>query len=233
MSDTTNEGGTKALSAKWVEEVLLDCLYPAEELEAATKDERGAPEGAIIATGIVSVYGFHPDRLASHKDEIIAMLDELPENFKIKPSGGWSFLQACEDRHGNLWAWWGDPDEGAPGVVTGIHLDSVRQGGAFDGPQNRRMINQVTRRTDLRIVGAVLATPDLTGPTNGISVRLLQRHTESSLMPTDYDSAPLPIDIDDNAPDVVDITIIGSQKRYLRTNEGVNELDESLFSRRR
>ncbi|WP_157250031.1 allantoate amidohydrolase [Nonomuraea typhae] len=38
-----------------------------------------------------------------------------------------------EDRNGNLWAWWGDPSR-TPGVVTGSHLDSVRQGGAFDGP---------------------------------------------------------------------------------------------------
>jgi N-carbamoyl-L-amino-acid hydrolase len=36
---------------------------------------------------------------------------------------------------GNQWAWWGDPDA-APGqgVVTGSHLDSVPDGGAFDGP---------------------------------------------------------------------------------------------------
>jgi hypothetical protein len=105
--------------------------------------------------------------------------------------------------------------------------------GAFDGLQNRRTSNQVTRRTDLRIVGAVLATPGLTGPTSGMSVRLLLRRTISSLMPTDYDADPQPIVIEDNAPDVVDITVIGSQKAYLRTNEGVNELDESLFSRRR
>jgi hypothetical protein len=64
-----------------------------------------------------------------------------------------------------------------------------------------------------------------------MSVRLLLRRATSSLMPTDYDAAPQPIVIEDNAPDVVDITVIGSQKRYLRTNEGVNELDESLFSR--
>ena len=37
------------------------------------------------------------------------------------------------DRAGNLWAWWGDPDAG-PGVVLGSHLDSVPEGGAFDGP---------------------------------------------------------------------------------------------------
>lgn len=42
-------------------------------------------------------------------------------------------LDVHEDRNGNLWAWWGDPSRRA-GVVTGSHLDSVRQGGAFDGP---------------------------------------------------------------------------------------------------
>ena len=44
-------------------------------------------------------------------------------------------LDLTEDRVGNQWAWWGDPDA-APGrgVVTGSHLDSVPDGGAFDGP---------------------------------------------------------------------------------------------------
>jgi N-carbamoyl-L-amino-acid hydrolase len=36
------------------------------------------------------------------------------------------------DRNGNLWAWWGEP--GSDAVVTGSHLDSVPEGGAFDGP---------------------------------------------------------------------------------------------------
>jgi N-carbamoyl-L-amino-acid hydrolase len=44
-------------------------------------------------------------------------------------------LRAECDRNGNLWAWW---DAGTPGpgraVVTGSHLDSVPDGGAFDGP---------------------------------------------------------------------------------------------------
>ncbi|MBD2759378.1 allantoate amidohydrolase [Yimella sp. cx-573] len=42
-------------------------------------------------------------------------------------------LDLVEDRMGNQWAWWGDPDS-EPGVVTGSHLDSVPDGGAFDGP---------------------------------------------------------------------------------------------------
>ncbi len=41
---------------------------------------------------------------------------------------------ACEvDRNGNQWAWLGDPVAG-DAVVTGSHLDSVPDGGAFDGP---------------------------------------------------------------------------------------------------
>jgi N-carbamoyl-L-amino-acid hydrolase len=42
-------------------------------------------------------------------------------------------LDVTTDRMGNQWAWWGDPDS-APGVVTGSHLDSVPDGGAYDGP---------------------------------------------------------------------------------------------------
>jgi beta-ureidopropionase / N-carbamoyl-L-amino-acid hydrolase len=37
------------------------------------------------------------------------------------------------DGNGNLWAWWGRPGEQAA-VVTGSHLDSVPDGGAYDGP---------------------------------------------------------------------------------------------------
>ena len=112
----------------------------------------------------------------------------------------------------------------------GTRFAKLTASGASDGLQNRRTINQVTRRTDLRIVGAVLTTPGLTGPTSGMNVSLLLRRATSSLMPTAYDSDPQPIVIDDNAPDVVDITVIGSQKAYLRTNKGVNKLDDSLFS---
>ncbi len=47
-------------------------------------------------------------------------------------------LDLTNDRVGNQWAWWGDADEaaaiGMPGVVIGSHLDSVPDGGAFDGP---------------------------------------------------------------------------------------------------
>ncbi|MEU7749359.1 allantoate amidohydrolase [Nonomuraea sp. NPDC049158] len=37
------------------------------------------------------------------------------------------------DRNGNQWAWFGDPSAG-DAIVTGSHLDSVPDGGAYDGP---------------------------------------------------------------------------------------------------
>jgi N-carbamoyl-L-amino-acid hydrolase len=40
-------------------------------------------------------------------------------------------LDVRRDRNADLWAWWGDP--GSDAVVTGSHLDTVVQGGAFDG----------------------------------------------------------------------------------------------------
>jgi N-carbamoyl-L-amino-acid hydrolase len=43
-------------------------------------------------------------------------------------------LDVVPDRAGNLWAWTGDPDARGPGLVLGSHLDSVPDGGAFDGP---------------------------------------------------------------------------------------------------
>ena len=38
------------------------------------------------------------------------------------------------DRAGNQWAWWGEPSPKHRGVAIGSHLDSVPDGGAFDGP---------------------------------------------------------------------------------------------------
>jgi beta-ureidopropionase / N-carbamoyl-L-amino-acid hydrolase len=40
-------------------------------------------------------------------------------------------LRVEPDNNGNLWAWWGEKQPGA--VVTGSHLDSVPDGGGFDG----------------------------------------------------------------------------------------------------
>jgi N-carbamoyl-L-amino-acid hydrolase len=65
-------------------------------------------------------------------------------------------LDVTTDRAGNQWAWWGDPDAG-PGVVVGSHLDSVPDGGAFDGPLG--VISAFAAIDELRAAGHVPAHP--------------------------------------------------------------------------
>jgi beta-ureidopropionase / N-carbamoyl-L-amino-acid hydrolase len=55
-------------------------------------------------------------------------------------------MQVTTDGNGNLFAWWGSPDDGRA-VLTGSHFDSVPQGGGYDGP--------------LGIVSALLAVDEL------------------------------------------------------------------------
>jgi N-carbamoyl-L-amino-acid hydrolase len=43
-------------------------------------------------------------------------------------------LRTETDRNANLWAWREGPDLAPGAIVTGSHLDSVPDGGAFDGP---------------------------------------------------------------------------------------------------
>ncbi|MDX2916391.1 allantoate amidohydrolase, partial [Streptomyces griseiscabiei] len=60
------------------------------------------------------------------------------------------------DRNGNQWAWLGDPAAG-DAVVTGSHLDSVPDGGAFDGPLG--VVSSFAALDELRARGARLDKP--------------------------------------------------------------------------
>ncbi|MGW4494444.1 allantoate amidohydrolase [Streptomyces sp. NPDC004376] len=60
------------------------------------------------------------------------------------------------DRNGNQWAWLGDPAAG-DAVVTGSHLDSVPDGGAFDGPLG--VVSAFAALDELRSRGVPLDRP--------------------------------------------------------------------------
>ena len=75
------------LNSQRVSAIFYDCLY-----------------------GDLSVYGalgkhvwLDSERLQGYKAEIEAMLGELPDEFKESGGGGWSFLNARNDKHGNQW----------------------------------------------------------------------------------------------------------------------------------
>jgi hypothetical protein len=85
------------LTAKAVETAFMNCLFTEEELK------EGQPKEFVQVDAITCHFGFHPGRLESHREEVKALLAELPDQFHAGKGGGWSFLNACMDRHGNQW----------------------------------------------------------------------------------------------------------------------------------
>jgi N-carbamoyl-L-amino-acid hydrolase len=65
-------------------------------------------------------------------------------------------LTVVTDRAGNQWAWDGDPDA-TPGIALGSHLDSVPDGGAFDGPLG--VVSAFAALDALRATGARRSRP--------------------------------------------------------------------------
>lgn len=82
------------LTAKNVDQVITDCLFKEGE----------EPVDPVIAEGVVRKFGFHKERLESHKQDIKELLDCLPEAFKVDGGGGgMSFLNACMTKDGEQW----------------------------------------------------------------------------------------------------------------------------------
>jgi len=89
------------LTAEKVEELVRYCLFTEEELAAIPKGN--VPSDANIARGVRTHMGFNPRRIKEKKEEIRALLMELPHQFRESVGGGWSFLNACNDKDGNQW----------------------------------------------------------------------------------------------------------------------------------
>lgn len=96
------------LTAENVSNVVRDCLFTEDEIKACN----GKPEKLVMAEGVMTKMGFHPERLESHRADVAAMLSELPPEFMHdNPSGGWSFLQACMTKSGEQWGEHSNIDE--------------------------------------------------------------------------------------------------------------------------
>jgi hypothetical protein len=73
-------------SAK-VHELMMDCIG-----------------GKIVVQGIVRSFGFDEAKITEHKEEIRALLQEMPDEFQHSKGGGMSFLNLCLDKNGEQWA---------------------------------------------------------------------------------------------------------------------------------
>jgi len=86
------------IDASKLEEAFRDCLFKDEEITGGQP-----PADAVLVEGIVNKFGFHPERLESHRQEIYDWLKQLPHPFRETEGGGWSFLKACDDAEGQQW----------------------------------------------------------------------------------------------------------------------------------
>ena len=107
------EEQTIELTATRVDEILMDCLSKEDELN----------EDLVIVEGVVNNFSFHSERLQEHKDEIIALLSQLPTQFQQSEGGGWSFLNACMTKDGTQW---GEHRNMEQLFVLGLGIGKVR-----------------------------------------------------------------------------------------------------------
>lgn len=101
------------LTANKVREIFLDSLYKEEEEDRSE---------AVIVNGMTMNVGFNPVRLNQHKKEIEELLNELDDKFKVNVGGGYSFLCAPIDKHGNQW---GEHRNVEELFLLGIAIDKV------------------------------------------------------------------------------------------------------------
>lgn len=98
--------------------------------------------------------GRHPDSQGYRRFAWTAADAECRAWFKEQAEGRGLAYEV--DRNGNQWAWLGDPRAG-DAVVTGSHLDSVPDGGAFDGPLG--VVSSFAALDELRARGVTFTKP--------------------------------------------------------------------------
>lgn len=98
------------INVEEVKKILMDCLFKKEELNS----ESLPTEPWIASSGVVSQFGFNANRIEKHAGRIHEILKELPSEFQPLSGGGgggWTFLNACQDKEGVLWGQQRDVDE--------------------------------------------------------------------------------------------------------------------------
>lgn len=98
------------LTHETIHALMMHCLYSKEEHEAAQRaagaNPDDPPKDALCVNGIVRDFGFNPVRIAEKREEIEALLPEVPLEFFPESEGGgggMSFLRLCLRRDGSQW----------------------------------------------------------------------------------------------------------------------------------
>lgn len=94
------------LDAERVNQIFLDCLPREDEIVVDEKGERTVKnlDDVTMVPGIMATYGLNKTRLESHRNEISVMVDQVDERYFVgSNSGGWTFLNLCNDKFGRQW----------------------------------------------------------------------------------------------------------------------------------
>lgn len=83
----------KELTSQNVTDIFKKCLYNEAQPDVKT----------IVVEGIVSSAKFSVPMVNEYKQEIADMLSQLPDEFMTSKGGGWSFMNACVTKTGNMW----------------------------------------------------------------------------------------------------------------------------------
>lgn len=101
------------LTSENVKAVFKDCLF-------RNKKEVEFPN---MVEGIRTTVGLHPGRLEKHELDIVALCNQLPDNFKKSVGGGWSFLNLCMNNQGNQWT--GDHADMEQLMILGLAIGKI------------------------------------------------------------------------------------------------------------
>lgn len=91
------------LYSERVQKIFTACLHSNVDIYD------GMAHIPVTVDGVLGSVILDQGKLTTYTEEIIAMLNELPREFHDSIGGGWSFLQACNDKNGIQW--------------TGLHMD--------------------------------------------------------------------------------------------------------------
>jgi len=89
----------RELTSENVHGSFFACLWTDAEIKRLGREK--ITETSKIAPGILTAVGFNGERLKEHEQDIIEMLQQLPDEFEF--DGGWAFVHACMRQDGAQW----------------------------------------------------------------------------------------------------------------------------------
>lgn len=94
----------KTISATRIREIMQYSLFSEDEVNLARKKD-GTFDAACVISKMIggNTLVFCWIRLKEFKSEIIKYLDLLPDNFKERVGGGYTFLSMCVDKNNRQW----------------------------------------------------------------------------------------------------------------------------------